>query len=417
MRPPAHGHSFADEPRFGLLTFRKAGIFRLFSEVGELRLWRKRAVGMLRGLAKPAVQRAREVAIWPDRLMIARGRGPLAVFLPAYGRHGAALLRIHNIAFALRAHGWRTLVLPSTLDLSQRRRLLAAMAPDVVVMQGARHPLNRPAFYPEQRIVYDMDDADFHLAHLAQPVAQAMSEVAGVITGSQYIAQWCRTMGVRADVIWTATPVSARRAVPQSQRPPVVAWAQTAPASYVREAEWVLEVMKRLTARCPDVRLRLYDRKGQGDRDFLAQFENAGIRTEWRPSTKYRDYLASFDDVALGLAPLCAQAPFNRGKSFGKVLAYLDARVPVIASDACEHGRFFDPQSGVVSNDKGVWVDRMAALLADAPARQSMADRAFAQFQSRLSLEEAARRTDQILRHHIEEHTHPISKIMLNSRN
>jgi hypothetical protein len=62
------------------------------------------------------------------------------------------LLRIYTIAAALRPLGWRTAVLPPGLDLAQRQRLIRLIVPDVLVMQGARHPLNRPALYPGQRI-------------------------------------------------------------------------------------------------------------------------------------------------------------------------------------------------------------------------------------------------------------------------
>lgn len=336
--------------------------------------------------------------MWSDLVVSRRGRGPLAVFLPAYGRQGAALLRIHNIAAALGAHGWRRLVLPHSLTLEQRRRLLAAACPDVVVMQGARHPLNRPELYPGVPVIYDMDDADFHLPHLAGPVARAMSEVAGVMAGSRYIAEWCRKRGARADVVWTATPESRRAPVPHAARPPVVAWAQTTPWKYTAEADLVLQVMARVAARCPEVRLRLYDRPKTKDEAFADRFRQAGIRTEWLGTVNYRDYLKSFDDVALGLAPLCPENEFTRGKSFGKVLAYLDRRVPVIASDACEHGAFFDGQTGVITNDPAIWVNQALSLLRHPEARTALADAAFDRFRTRLTVAAAAAQADRFLR-------------------
>lgn len=316
-------------------------------------------------------------------------------------RHGAALLRIYNVAAALGTRGWRRLVLPHSLTLSQRQRLLAAACPDVLVMQGARHPLNRPEFYASTPVIYDMDDADFHLAHLAEPVARAMPEVAGVIAGSRYIAEWCRERRARADVVWTGTPVSRRVSPPHATRPPVVAWAQTTPSAYTAEADKVLQVMARVSRQCPEARLRLYDRPEAGDAAFIDRFRQAGIRTEWLGTARYRDYLDSFDDVALGLAPLCPENEFIRGKSFGKVLAYLDRRVPVIASDTCEHGGFFDEDLGVLSNDADVWVSEIVRLLRDPSKRQSMADAAHVRFTQQLSLEEAARRTDRILRQYV----------------
>ena len=81
------------------------------------------AIAPVRALLRPAVRLIRELPVQSDRLL-QRGRGPLVAFLPAYGPQGAALLRIYNMARGLRARGWATLVLPATLTLAQRHRVL-----------------------------------------------------------------------------------------------------------------------------------------------------------------------------------------------------------------------------------------------------------------------------------------------------
>ncbi len=331
-----------------------------------------------------------------------RGCDAKVAFLPAYGQEGAALLRIYTIATALRSLGWGVLVLPSWMRLAERRRALAVFAPDIVVMQGVRHALNRPVLYRPWRVVLDMDDADFHLDHLAAPVRRVMGQVVSVITGSKYVADWCLGAGApAAHVVWTGTEVSKAPRPPASARGPVIAWAQTRPMTYGDEARFVADVMRRLAARRPGVTLRLYDRCPGDDPTFLSQFEAPGLTVTWKDKMAYADYLASFDDVALGLAPLCMEAPFTRGKSFGKVLAYLDRKVPVIGSDAGEHGRFFTPDTGVISNDPETWVRAMDHLLGHAEMRQTMADAAFEAFQRRLSIEAAARATDRILQNEL----------------
>lgn len=345
-----------------------------------------------RALAAPAVRLKREL-VARFTLTRCQGDGPLAVFLPSAGRAGAALLRIYNIAEHCPDYGWRAFVLPSNLSLNQRIRLITAADPDVLVMQGVRHPLNRPGYYPNQTIVFDMDDADFHLSHLKAALLRAMPDVAAVVAGSDYVADWCRRAGAPvAHTCLTGMPVSTVPRAPQAHRPPIVAWAQTRPMTYHREAALVLEVMTRLVQRCPGVRLRLYDHLPGDDPGFLDRFRAAGIPVEWRPAMDFSAYLASFDDVALGLAPLSAETPFSRGKSVGKVLAYLDRHVPIIASDAGEHRKVFQPGTGIVSNDPDVWVCQAARLLAEPRRRQALADRAFAMFQSTLSVEAATRR-------------------------
>ena len=352
---------------------------------------------MCRCAVRPAVQTVRELPVHIDH-WAQTGRGPLAVFLPAYGKSGAALLRIYFLARALRAHGWRTSVLPPKLGLGQRQRLLNRLSPDAVVMQGARHPLNRPEFYPGAPVFYDLDDADFHLEHLEGPVRRAMPHVTAVIAGSAYIAEWCDTAGAaRSHVVWTGTPPSKRNWAAQEARPPTIAWSQTQPMTYVHEANLVRDVVARIGAAHP-VTLRLYDRRPGDDPGFAQSFEAPGVHVEWRETCQYRDYISSFDDVAIGLAPLCPAAPFSRGKSFGKVLAYLDARVPVIGSDACEHGAFFDETTGVITNDPARWADAALDLLKDAPARQTMADAAYTRFSETLTVSAAATRLNGILR-------------------
>ena len=353
---------------------------------------------VLRPALRPVVRAGRSLPSWVTLAGLARS-APLALFLPAASRaDGAARLRIYNIAKGLKRHGWASLVVPSALTLAQRHRLIAAARPDVVVMQGARHALNRPEHYPGERIVFDMDDADFHLPHLAGPVHDAMPGVAAVIAGSTYVAEWCRGAGApRADVVITGAPVSARPRPPQAGRPPVVVWAQTRPMTYTREAAFVREVMARVARARPDALFRLYDALKTDDPAFADSFRAAGIPTDWVPRSAYAKYLASFNDASVALAPLCPDTPFSRGKSVGKVLAYLDRKVPVIASDAGEHARVFTPGTGVVSNDPHVWVAEILRLLGDAPARQEMADAGFERFRAGFSLPVTAARVAGLL--------------------
>jgi hypothetical protein len=339
----------------------------------------------------------REAPLWPA-LLRRRAPAPHVAFLPSKGREMSSLLRVHLLAPVLRRLGWRVLVLPPTLSLDQRRRLLTRFAPDVIVMQGSRHVLNRPAHYPGVPIAYDMDDADFHLPHLAAHVEQAMGEVDLVLAGSRYVADWCRARGAPARVVWTGTPPSRTAPRPQFQRPPVIAWAQSAPVDYVDERAFVADVMRRVAARRPETRLTLYGRKPKDDAAILAPFEAAGVAVEWLPMMSYARFLRTLDNVAIGLSPICPDNPFSRGKSFGKVLAYLDRRVPVIASDEADHALFFTGSSAVLSNDPAVWAEAIDRLLDDDAARQSMADAAFGAFATRLSTEAAAREVDSALR-------------------
>lgn len=326
------------------------------------------------------------------------GQGPLVVFMPAGPiSDGAVRLRVHEVARALGRQGWRAAVLPWKLSLEVRRQVLARLAPDVLVMQGVRHPLNRPHLYPGRPIVMDIDDADFHLAHLAVAMEQAMRDVACVIAGSQYIADWAERRDTPAQVVWTGTPVSPLRTRNIPDRGPVVAWAQTRPATYVEEARTVRRVMAEVAAARPGAVLRLYDRH-DGDGDGFAQsFEVPGLTVEWRPRMPYRRFLDSLRDVSVGLAPLSDETPFSKGKSFGKVLAYLDSGVACVASANCEHPRFFDGANGTLAYDDAGMAAATLRYLGNADLRRRTAETGRRALGAHLSSEAAARGVARVL--------------------
>lgn len=229
--------------------------------------------------------------------------------------------------------------------------------------------------------------ADFHLPHLADPVRDAMCHVTAVTAGSRYIAEWCRAAGApRVDVVWTGAPVSAHSAPPQACRPPVIAWAQTRPMTYVREAAWVRDVIARLGQARPGLTLRLFDRQPGDDPGFAAGFETPGVTVEWQPAVPYKGYLRALEDVALGFAPLAPDTPFSKGKSFGKILGYLDRQVPVFVSNRGEPANFFTSETAVVSNSAAFWSAEAKRLLDDPAARSVMAEAASTAFEARLSV-------------------------------
>lgn len=332
----------------------------------------------------------KDVLVWSGRLRADARRGaPSIALMPTAVREGSSLLRMYHVGVELKRLGWQVMLVPPRLTLAERRGVLDAFRPDIALMQTARHPLNRPGLYPGHRVVIDMDDADFHMSWLTAAVTEDVRDAAGIVAGSEYIADWCRAAGAaRADVVWTGTPRTRRRRTDPAKRPPVVAWPQGYPASYAHEADLVTDAMARVLKSRPDARLRLYDRgreAGMAEERLRAKIEARGIAMDWLPMMSYRDYLASFDDVAVGLAPLCPESLFSRGKSFGKILAYLDRKVPVVASEVSEPARFFTSATGIFARDAQDWADAILHLLDDGALRTRMAGAAHVTFRTRLT--------------------------------
>lgn len=329
---------------------------------------------------------------------------PRVLFFPSTGPEGASLLRAYNMSKALTALGWESACVSPTVRLSGRKRLIHAFRPDLLVYQQVRHALNDAVWAGGVPFVLDTDDADFHLERpdLVARLERTSRQAAGVIAGSRYLRNWHKERCSRTSIIWTGTPISAgirpRHAEREAAKSPVLAWAQAQPLAYAQELDFVLQVAARLQAKGVHFALRFYgvEQESEG-RELLARAPG-GIEVQTFAPLPYVQFLLSLRDVAVGLSPIMAVSPFSRGKSFGKILGYLDAKVPVICSDEADHAIFFSSATGVVSNDIDVWVNEAARLLRDAVARDAMADAAFEAFESQLGLPAAARKTDEFLR-------------------
>jgi glycosyltransferase involved in cell wall biosynthesis len=147
-------------------------------------------------------------------------------------------------------------------------------------------------------------------------------------------------------------------------------------------------------------RFKLYCDDGSFEyQEFVQRFRLLGVDVITHPLVdNYREFLRSLDDVQVGLAPLVDMDGFSAGKSFGKVLAYMDRGVPIVTHPVVDHPLFFE--NGVnayLSECPNEWARIIAKLLNDAGERQRLADAARADLQARLSTGEAARRVGAIL--------------------
>lgn len=340
---------------------------------------------------------ARALRLW-------RAPGPRVLFFPSDRPEGASLLRAWLMAEALGAFGWQAAAVPPILKRGGRRRVVRLFRPDLLVFQQCRHALNDGAQAFGRPYVLDTDDADFYLTvpGLAERLERTSRGARGVIAGSRFLRDWHAGRNPRTGIIWTGTPISDGRRPPHAERAPdgvpVLAWAQAKPLTYTEELAFVLDLARRLQRRGTGFRLRFYGIATEDEARALRDRIPAGIPVELIAPLSYPEFLVSLREVAVGLSPIIASSPFSRGKSFGKILGYLDARVPVITSDEADHALFFTPETGVVSNDPDRWETEAARLLASPAARDAMSAAAFETFTRELSLTAAAAKTDRVLR-------------------
>ena len=288
-------------------------------------------------------------------------------------------------------------MVPPQLGLSQRRRILRLFEPDLVVVQLCRHPLNRIEHLDGWRLVLDIDDGDFLSPDMDVVLSAVARRAVGVICGSRFVRQWAVTHNDNTAIIWSGGPVSDRPATPQHSRAPIVTWAQARPLEYPPEFAFAEPVMMDVAIRRPDVRYRPYGWNAPDSHASRDHLRAAGVTVELRPFMAYDDFLGSLRECAVGLCPYIPEG-FVLGKSFGKIIGYLDARVPVVCSDTADHSPFFTPGTGVLSDDPAVWMDAVAGLLDDPDWRQSVADSAHARYVGHQSLDAAAGKVDRFLR-------------------
>lgn len=335
---------------------------------------------------------AREVQVHLD-ILRQRSAGPRILFFPSQGLDdGAARLRAYAVSDELRALGWRSVVCPKQLDLAARRRIVRHLKPDVILMQTARHELNRPALFPGIPVIVDLDDADYIDPVSAKPLIQALKDSAGVIAGSQAVARFCRQYSDRVTVVWTGTPPSPAGGPRQQDRKPIVTWAASSPMGSPNEAAFVREILEQLRDRGAQFTFRIYcDDGSDAYRQFVSGVVPDGVAFETLPYLYYPAFLSSLDAAAVGLAPLIDLDGFSGGKSFGKVLAYIDRNVPVVTHPVVDHPLFFDNgRNGMMLETAEQWADAVEAMLADGDLRERIATSARADLLRRLTARTAA---------------------------
>lgn len=367
-----------------------------------------------RSAAKTALLYGRGIS----QALVRRGQLPRVAVFEENG--SPSRLRSARMAESLRSRGWSTISLPARLGIAQRKRILRLFGPDLIVLQQCRHPGDRVEHLRPYAYVLDVDDADFldpKLTHIMEEVA---STAQGVIAGSRYVADWAEQHNPATEVIWTGSkPTSGQRPAHRT-RAPIVTWAQASPMLYRRELDFVTDVLLAARASGGYFRFRLYGCQGTSEeRAAISRFEEAGIAVETLPPMPYAKFLRSLRECAIGLSAISPESPYSQGKSFGKILGYLDAKVPIICSDAADHAKFFMPKGrspnakalrqgtpreeaapelGIVSSDPSEWTRAVLALLSDPVRRQTIAEAGYDAFLQYLSLDAAANRTDQFLR-------------------
>jgi Glycosyl transferases group 1 len=342
--------------------------------------------------------RFREVTVHAERIL-QNSELPRIIFCVDGGDDGMSSgLRGYALARELRKLRWRTIVIPKQLEFSQRQRIIRIERPDIIVLQQSRHPMNRPKYYKGSICVFDIDDADFVDVNAREVAVECMRESDHIVAGSRFISDYARQHNTNVNIVWTSSPPRG-----QSRRrkldPPVVAWAVSSASGYPEELSLVISALNMVKSR--NWQFWLFGAKDfQEGRLIVKPIEEKGILCRVFPFMDYETFLRTLEEVSVGLAPLVPSASkFSAGKSFGKVLGYLNCDVAIVASDAVDHPLFFNHgENGFLAADATQFADSIDLLLSNPALRQIITARARQDYLERLSIEAAARKMNSILR-------------------
>jgi hypothetical protein len=342
--------------------------------------------------------RLRETGVHLDRLS-QRTDLPRVAFSVGDDNDGfSSGLRGYAIAEELRNLGWRTIVIPKQLELLQRQRLMRRERPNIVVLQKSRHPLNRPRYYPDAICVFDIDDADFLDPQRRDSVVECMKGSAQVIAGSRNVADFARLHNDNVDIIWTGSRPFARPPAAKLD-PPVVGWAVSNAGSYPKEMALLVSALTHV--RSDNWQFWLFGANDAATgRALIDPLVARGIRVRALPFMNYQKFLNLVRMVSIGLAPLMsARSEFSAGKSFGKILGYLDCRAAIVASDSADHALFIrSGENGFLAATAEEFGSKIDLLLADGNLREQIALRAHGDYIEKLSIASVAQKLDGVLR-------------------
>lgn len=342
-----------------------------------------------------------ELRLHWSRMQRPRCRPALVIFPSSQPWSGSSNLRAWLVAPELERLGWRVVVVPEPLSLSQRMRILRLERPDVVLLQQTRHLLNQPRLYRPYPCVLDADDADYLDPRHHDRIVQCATDAAAIVGGSRYVTRLLAQHNAGPHhVLWTSTPRPARPpSTPPALREPIVAWAHERPLLFRHEADLIQAVMVEVCRRT-GCTFWLFGTSESEAQAWLEPLRRAGGTCIAIPTMPYEAYLEKVAQVAVGLQPVCLDNDFSRGRSFGKILAYLAGQVAVVASDAVDHPLLFrDGANGfLVRENVDDWVKAIVPLVEDPALRSRVALAGWEDLHKRLTTDRFANLLNPILR-------------------
>ena len=182
------------------------------------------------------------------------------------------------------------------------------------------------------------------------------------LAGNAYLAARAEAAGARVEVVPTAVDVAAVPLVDTAGRAGAVAVWIGVPGN-LQYLEPLRPALARLAQRHAGFRLRVVSSRGPDWSDVPVEF------VPWAPGVEATDALTGAD---IGLMPLADDA-FTRGKCAFKLLQYMAASLPCVASPVGTNVEVVgDGVTGLLASTPEEWEAALDRLLGDSTLREAM---------------------------------------------
>ena len=246
------------------------------------------------------------------------------------------------------------------------------------------------------RIVFDFDDAVmFREQKYRRPLdgenfrkfLRTADHCAAIVAGNDFLACFGQAAGRPTIVLPTSIDLAKYRLKQTSDGLGLtIGWLGLSDGlPYLRDIQ---PALKRLTQHFPGLRLKVIS-------DNPLQLKDVAVENEpWRLDSEQAN-LASFD---IGIMPLW-DSLWTRGKCGYKILQYMAAGVPVVASDVGFNDEIISPgENGYLARTEDEWVQGIGSLVRSAELRKTFGLRGRQLVEGQYSLERFTERYVRLLR-------------------